>query len=213
MNIWIYPTCNEASSEWLPSLPPSKLQILRPDAKADPYSFTICKESMGTCLFKLQLPDLQMAVSELTERQARSLGIACLTRASAWGALRATSTLEDVSLVLEQLADEPGLESGAAMFPEWFRANYRTTPECMKKAAECLRSRRLSAGSGIKVVVAGDADFADESRADIILSGTSQVRKSADADLELRKALLARAGIILLGAVCAFGMVKLVSRK
>lgn len=213
MKIWILPICDAAPSEWAPAQPPTKLHTLRLDKKDSAYSFIISKEATGTCMLKLQLAGLQVALNELSDQQARSLAIACLLQASELGALNAGSSQAEVARTMAQLADAPGVESGMAMFPEWYRGNFRQNPECMNKAAECLRTRRLSAGSGIKVIVADDADFADESRADIILSGTAQVSKAADPDAEWRKALLIRAGLAVLGAVCAYGLVRLARRK
>lgn len=213
MNTWILPICDSAPSEWAPAQPPTKLHMLRLDEKGSAYSFIISKEATGTCMLKLQLVGLQVALNELSDRQARSLAIACLLQAPELGALNAGSSQAEVARTMAQLADAPGVESGMAMFPEWYRGNFRQNPECMNKAAECLRTRRLSAGSGIKVIVADDADFADESRADIILSGTAQVSKAADPDAEWRKALLIRAGLAVLGAVCAYGLVRHALRK
>lgn len=213
MNTWILPICDAATSKWAPAQPPMKLHLLRLNETTGAYSFIISKEATGTCMLKLQLPGLQVALNELSDRQARSLAIACLLQAPELGALNAGSSHTEVVHTMEQLADAPGVESGMAMFPEWYRGNFRQNPECMSKAAECLRTRRLSAGSGIKVMVTDDADFADVSRADIILSASPQSKAAAAHDVEWRKALPICAGVVALGAVCAYGLVRHARRK
>ena len=215
MNIWILTTADSDASVWSPTPLPANLQQLRLDPATSAYSFIISKEIDGTCLLKLQLPGIQLALSNLTELQARRLGIACLLQESALASCSQSPLEAEVKNILEALAEVPALESDTAMFPNWFRGNFSSAPDCREKAAEWLRTRRLSAGDGIKVIVSDDADLSDKSRADIILTGTTTEETSTAAQkADLQRAELLRIGTkVLLAAAAACCVAWLVRKK
>ena len=213
MKIWALTTADSAPSVWSPTPLPANLQQLRLAPTTSAYSFIISKETDGTCLLKLQLPGIQLALSNLTELQARGLGIACLHQEPKLATCSQSSRAEEMKTILEQLADSTALESGAAMFPDWFRGNYNSDPGCREKAAEWLRTRRLSAGDGIKLIASDDADLSDKSRADIILSGSEKVENTAEQEADLRRAELLRLGTKVLIATAAACCVAWLVRK
>lgn len=228
MNIWIHAYGTHQQPEWTRSKPPVDLQMLLTQlgTEGNAPSLILTKEIDGSCQLIMQVPGKEgcvIAINEFTETQARAFVASCLEQHAALEQLaNAVDTSDEVYSVNWAAAEQAVTElvnasevdkEAQPMFPEWYRGNFRQAPECMNKAAECLRTRRLSAGSGIKVIVADDADFADESRADIILSGTAQVSKAADPDAEWRMALLVRAGLAVLGAVCAYVLVRHARRK
>lgn len=210
MNIWIRTTTDSGTSDWMPKIPPFQLEMLRQDSLKKPYEFVLDKEATGTCQLKLQLNGLLLAVNALTDEQARSLAIACLKRSPEWSSLNADSTLEEIEKVVKSLADSPGVEFQDTMFPRWYRGNYSQDSTSLAKAAEHLQNLRLSAGSGLKVIVTEHADFADESEADIILSAVGTVRPLPPAPQPPVKPI--RLGLIILAAaLCTWGIVHLIS--
>lgn len=199
MKIWNFDT-NEG---WQPSPPPAGLEMLRQTHTPQKRFLIIRKEADGRCILRMQLPECaekEIAVSDLTETQARNIAIAYLEQKGI------------DSANLEEMAAEAELPTGAAMFPEWFRGNYNSAPECMSKAAACLRMRRFSAGTGVKLIIADNADFNDESRADIILSGTDEIKKKPTPEDELRAVTLL-VGVALLSALGVGFLVKCLRKK
>lgn len=200
MNIWTYDTIEG----WSPSNPPAGLAMLRHNTAPQKHFLVIRKEADGLCMLRMQLPgnpEKGIALLDLTEQQARNLAIAYLEQ----------KAIEPADI--EKLADAAELDSARAMFPEWYRENFSTKPESMSNAAECLRTRRFSAGPGIKLIIADDADFHDESQADIILSGTAEVEQAPDMNAELRKALFIRAGVALASALATCLVINCLRKK
>lgn len=213
MNIWIRTTTDSGASDWMPKPPPFKLAMLRQDSLKKPFEFVLDKEATGTCQLKLQLNGLLLAVNELTDEQARSLAIACLKRNEEWIRLNPDSTLEEIESVVKSLAASPGMKSQDTMFPRWYRGNYSQDSSSLAKAAEHLQNLRLSAGSGLKVIITEHANLKDESEADIILSATGAVRPLPGTpptpqlpDQTIRFGLM-----ILAAALCTWGIVHLIS--
>lgn len=213
MNIWIRTTTDSGASDWMPKPPPFQLEMLRQDSLKKPFEFVLNKEATGTCQLKLQMNGLLLAVNELTDEQARSLAIACLKRNEEWTRLNPDSTLEEIGSVVKSLAASPGMKSQDTMFPRWYRGNYSQDSTSLAKAAEHLQNRRLSAGSGLKVIITEHANLEDESEADIILSATGAVRPSPGTPTAPQPPGQAiRLGlIILVAALCTWGIVHLIS--
>lgn len=213
MNIWIRTTTDSGASDWMPKPPPFQLEMLRQDSLKKPFEFVLDKEATGACQLKLQLDGLLLAVNELTDEQARSLAIACLKRNEEWTRLNPDSNLEEIESVVKSLAASPGLKSQDPMFPRWYRGNYSQDSTTLAKAAEHLQNLRLSAGSGLKVIVTEYANLEDESEADIILSATGTVRPlpgPQSAPQPPGQAI--RLGLIILAAaLCTWGIVHLIS--
>ncbi|MBQ4613867.1 MAG: hypothetical protein IJB31_02950 [Akkermansia sp.] len=201
MKIWTYNT----NDGWQPSSPPVGLTSLRLNKTRQKRFLIIRKEADGLCTLQMQLPEqpeMKIAISDLTEKQARNIAIAYLEQ-----------KFIDCSDV-EKVASAEQLTSAPAMFPEWYRGNYSTAPDCMSKAAECLRTRAFSAGSGMKLIIADDADFLDESRADIILSASDDdVKQTPDIDAELRKTFLIRVGVSLVSALATYAFIRRMRKK
>ena len=201
MKIWTYNT----NDGWQPSSPPVGLTSLRLNKTRQKRFLIIRKEADGLCTLQMQLPEqpeMKIAISDLTEKQARNIAIAYLEQ-----------KFIDCSDV-EKVAAAEQLTSAPAMFPEWYRGNYSTAPDCMSKAAECLRTRAFSAGSGMKIIIADDADFLDESRADIILSASDDdVKQTPDIDAELRKTFLIRVGVSLVSALATYAFIRRMRKK
>lgn len=213
MNIWIRTTTDSGASDWMPKPPPFQLEMLRQDSLKKPFEFVLDKEATGTCQLKLQLDGLLLAVNELTDEQARSLAIACLKRSPEWSSLNADSTLEEIEKIVKSLADSPGMKSQDTMFPRWYRGNYSQDSTSLAKAAEHLQNLRLSAGSGLKVIVTEYANLEDESEADIILSATGTVRPlpGPQPGPQLPGQAIRLGLIILAAALCTWGIVHLIS--
>ena len=213
MNIWIRTTTDSGASDWMPKPPPFQLEMLRQDSLKKPFEFVLDKEATGTCQLKLQLNGLLLAVNELTDEQSRSLAIACLKRAPEWSSLNADSTLEEIEKIVKSLADSPGMKSQDTMFPRWYRGNYSQDSTSLAKAAEHLQNLRLSAGSGLKVIVTEYANLEDESEADIILSATGTVRPlpGPQPGPQLPGQAIRLGLIILAAALCTWGIVHLIS--
>lgn len=213
MNIWIRTTTDSGASDWMPKPPPFQLEMLRQDSLKKPFEFVLDKEATGTCQLKLQLNGLQLAVNELTDEQARRLAINCLRRTPEWNSLTPDSTLEEIEDVVKRQADSPEVKSQETMFPRWYRGNYSQDSTSLAKAAEHLQNRRLSAGSGLKVIMTEQANLEDESEADIILSATGTVRPlpGPQPGPQLPGQAIRLGLIILAAALCTWGLVHLIS--
>ncbi len=213
MNIWIRTTTDSGASDWMPKPPPFQLEMLRQDSLKKPFEFVLDKEATGACQLKLKLNGLLLAVNELTDEQARSLAIACLKRNKEWTRLNPDSTLEEIESVVKSLAASPGMKSQDTMFPRWYRGNYSQDSTSLAKAAEHLQNLRLSAGSGLKVIVTEYANLEDESEADIILSATGTVRPlpGTPPAPQLPGQAIRLGLIILAAALCTWGIVHLIS--
>lgn len=223
MNKRIYIQCNQAEREWKPAMPPARLQmlLLNLNPKDTEHSLILTKEVDGLCDLVMKAPgnpECALVISELTEIQARCFAISYLENREAMVQLTTAIDAGDTPAVekaIELMTTTPELDTnGRQMFPEWLRSNYHADPECFKKAADNLTTHKLSAGSGIKIIISDHAFFADSSRADIILSATDKKQEKpvvSDADILLHTAI--KGGMIVLGTAAVLALGRKLLRK
>lgn len=220
MNIWIHAYGTHQQPEWTRSKPPVDLQMLLPQlgAEGNVPSLILTKEIDGSCQLIMQVPGKEgcvIAINEFTETQARAFVASCLEQHAALKQLaNAVDTTGEVYSVNWTAAEQAVTElvnasevdkEAQPMFPEWVRENYRASPDCFNMVAECLKTRRFSAGSGTKIIIADHAVFTDSDRADIILSATATGRRQAS------HTALPGVGILMVGAVAVLAGIAVAS--
>ncbi len=220
MNIWILACGTGLRPEWFNGNPPTDTQMLLPQLRLEggKHSLILTKEIDGSCQLIMGVPGKAgsvLAINELTEGQARRFLVSLLeqnlvfeefSQAIDTTGEEALVDCKAVEQVVAKLVDSSEVDDDAQpMFPEWIRENYQTTPDAFKAAAECLRTRRFSVGSGTKIIIADHASFKDSSRADIILSAIS-VRQDYKVGV-IEGVLMRRLSIVGLGLIAAVGFI------
>ncbi len=226
MNIWIHACGSRQLPEWSRSIPPADLQMQLPQLNegADIPSLILSKEIDGSCQLVMRIPGKEgcaLAINELTETQARAFVASCLKKNTALETLaKAVDTTGEVynvnwpeveQAVTELLNATKVAPDALPMFPEWVQENYHTTPDCFNMVAECLKTRRFSAGSGTKIIIADHAVFTDSDRADIILSATATGKSQASPNMSIL--MVGAAALAALAGIAVVSLIKLNSAR
>lgn len=197
----------------------TQMLALRLHGKDTEHSLLLAQDLFASCRLVMRLPgkmDCILAVEELTEQKGRSLVVSYLENRAAFIDI-ATAISEEVidwsrvTAAIEAMTELSGVEAKVPpMSPAYLYGNYVSNPACLQRAVEFLRTRRLSVGEGVKVVISDHAYFNKGGQENIMISATARTEEPRGVDmLTVAKGALATTAAL----AATWGVYKLFKRK